>query len=361
MKKKTYIGGELYWKPSLLFSKKKFNLQNYLTTKYPNKHYCLTGGGYYSIFKIIDEINFTPNDEILLPSYLCPTILLPFKKRNIKYKFFKVDKNLDIVIQVLQSKINLHTKAIFFINYFGFPPKDEAIKELKKYKNDGIIIIEDCVQSFFSDIEIIGNYAFNSFRKFLPVDGSVILSDEVVKCTKKKIRTTKYNIYKFIGQILRYFTVEHQIFDLSNLFLKMFSKANDDYYKHEYVGINYMNKLLLSKIDIRQLIDARKQNFKALAGHFKDFALFWDINNNIVPLGFPIILKNRDFLREKLMSKNIFCPIHWHLDTELNLSDNEEIIDLSKQILTIPLATPIEKELLVYLSSEIRRNCETIS
>ena len=106
MKKKSYIGGEYYYKPSILFKKSKFDLYNFLQKKYPNKEFTFTGGGYYSLFRIIDEIGFRDDEEILLPSYLCPTILTPFKRRNIKYDFFRVNKDLKIDIKDLKDRIN---------------------------------------------------------------------------------------------------------------------------------------------------------------------------------------------------------------------------------------------------------------
>ena len=345
MKKKTYIGGEFYWKPSIFFRKKNFDLNEYLKKKYPQKQFTFTGGGFYSLFRIIDDLNFKKEEEILFPSYLCPTILIPFRKRNIQYRFFKVDKKLEIDIDDIKSKITENTKAVFFINYFGFPPNQEKKEFLKKLKKKGIIIIEDMVQSFFSDIELIGDYAFNSFRKFLPVDGSVIISDKLLK-KKEYPTTTKYNLYKFIGQFLRYLTVEHQMIDFSKYFLKLLVKANDEYYRHESVSTNYLNKLFLTKIDVDNLINFYRKNFTTLLKSFSIIAVFKKLDKDTVPLGFPVLIKERDKKRKQLMQKNIFCPIHWRLAEEMIRDEFLESSTFSEKILTIPLSRELSRDTL---------------
>jgi len=335
--KNKFIGGEYYYSPLILFKKKKFDLENYLKDKYSQKYFYFTGGGYYSIFKIIEEIGFENNQEILLPSYLCPTILIPFKKRNIKYRFFRINKNLEIDINDLKSKVNEDTKVVFFIKYFGFPPKNEVLSFLKEIKEKKIILIEDSVQSFFSDIELIGDYCFNSFRKFLPLDGSVIISNDKIKTKHKSKSFTKYFFLKLIGQHLRMLSINFQILDLSKMFLNLFSLANEDYYKHIEVNFNWWNKFILSKYDIGLLKEQRYNNYVSLLDNFKDIALIKEINSNIVPLGFPVLIKNRNEIRKNLISKNIFCPVHWILPDEIDKNEFKDSWYLSEYLLTIPI------------------------
>ena len=341
MKKKIYIGGEYYYKPTILFKKSKFNLNNYLQKKYPNKEFTFTGGGYYSLYRIIDDIDFMDDEEILFPSYLCPTILTPFKKRNIKYKFFQVNKNLEIDIQELKSKINRKTRAVFFINFFGFPPDEQAIEYLFSLKKSGIVLIEDCVQSFFSEINLIGDYAFNSFRKFLPLDGSVIISEHKLNTNTINLRFSMYFFYKGIGKFLRMLNIHFPIIDTSSLFLRLFKLAEDNYYKHEYVNFDFWNKYILSKLDINFMSECREKNFNKMLHEFKELAIINRIKENIIPLGFPILVGNRDEFRKVLISRKIFCPIHWKLPKEINRDEFPDSWNLSENILTIPISENI--------------------
>lgn len=339
--KKIYFGGEHYFTISDLFRKKQFDINKYLKDKYPGKYFSHTGGGFHSIHTIIEDIGFKKDDEILMPSYLCPSILIPFEQKKVNYTFYKVELNLNIDVDDILLKINNKTKAIFIINYFGFTYDDKIRNKLKQIKENGMIIIEDLVQSFFSKHEVIGNYAFNSYRKYLPLDGSAIISEKPIQC-EFDFYFTKYNFYKTIGQILRYLSIHAPIFDLSNLFLLCFKKANENYHKNHSVGMNKLSKYLLSKQKVTDIIQNRRELFSIVSKEFKDTAIFTKLGANDVPLGLPIVIKNREELRTKLMEYNVYCPVHWRIDL---FSGNEfnDTIKLSKTILTIPLSCNINE------------------
>ena len=292
---------------------------------------------------------------------LFPTILIPFRKRNIKYRYFKINKNLEIDIKDLKSKINKNTKAVFFINYFGFSSKKATISFLKEIKEEKIILIEDSVQSFFSDIELIGDYSFNSFRKILPIDGSVIISNNKIKTTQKSKSFTTYFFLKSIGQDLRMLSNKFQILDLSNLFLNLFSLANKEYYKYTDINFNWWNKYILSKYGIEALKEKRLNNYKILLENFESIALFEKIENNIIPLGFPILVTNRDLFRRKLISKNMFCPIHWKLSDEIDKKEFKESWYMSENILTLPINENVSNVELNYLIQKVKELYESLS
>jgi dTDP-4-amino-4,6-dideoxygalactose transaminase len=355
--KKKFIGGEYFYYPSIIFKKKKFDLDSYLNKKYLKKYFYFTGGGYYSIFQIVKEIEFEDNQGILLPSYLCPTILIPFKKYHVKYNFYRINENLEIDINDLKKKINKNIKAVFFINYFGVPPKEEVISFLKEIKKKKIILIEDIVHSFFSDIELIGNYCFNSFRKFLPIDGSVIISNKKMKYIHNSQAYTNYFFLKAIGQHLRMVDNELRIFNFSNAFLKLFKSAIENYYKHTNVNFNWYNKYILSRFDINTLKTKRFNNYVNMLKNFKNIALLGEIKDNIVPLGFPIIIhKNRDRLRNYLIHNNVFCPIHWKLTGEINKNKFKESWFLSENILTLPINESVSNAEMKYLIQKVEEH-----
>ncbi len=357
--KKIFIGGEYYYSPLIIFKKKKFDLDSYLNEKYFEKYFYFTGGGYYSIFQIIKEIEFEDNQGILLPSYLCPTILIPFKKRHIKYNFYRINENLEIDINDLKKKINKNIKAVLFINYFGVPPKKEAISFLKEIKEKKIILVEDIVHSFFSDIKLIGDYSFNSFRKFLPINGSIIISNNKMKYIHNSQSYTIYFFLKAIGQYLRMLDNELRIFNFSKAFLKLFRLANENYYKHTNINFNWYDKYFLSRFDINNLKTKRLNNYINMLKNFKSIALLGEIKDNIVPSGFPIIIhKNRDKLRNYLIHHNIFCPIHWKLTDEINKNKFKESWFLSENILTLPINESVSNAEMKYLKQKMEEYYE---
>ena len=162
---RLFIGGEYFTSPGILFSGRKYSLETDLTNKFPGMFFSCYAGGNYSITRILQQLSLKDQDVVLLPSNLCPSILLPFKKAGINYRFYKINEKLEIDLEDLNKKLDKKSKAIYFINYFGFPQKQEVrtfLLELKK----NIVLIEDAAQSFFSQFEVTGNFIFSSFRNF---------------------------------------------------------------------------------------------------------------------------------------------------------------------------------------------------
>lgn len=332
--KRLFIGGEYFYSPTIFFRKDVFNLEEYLKMRFPTKFYSYTGGGLFSIKNILKEINLGTDDVVLLPSYLCPTILIPFKRLGVNYDYYRIDSSFQIDIDFVKKKLNKNIKCVFFINYFGFPPNLKIGTFLKELQKTGIIIIEDAVQSFFSSFDNIGDYIFNSFRKFFPADGSVIISKNQKKDGKGMY--IKYFIEKFKGQLLRYLYFDAGL-NTENKALKYLNNAKNLYYTYQYAHFSSFNKFLLKKTNVLEKNIIRRENYKYLLNLYKEKSIFKQLPQDVVPLGFPILLDNRDKKRSELIRENIFCPIHWHIPEEVDTCLYSDSHEISKHILTIPL------------------------
>jgi len=337
---KFHIGGEPFYSPALLFNKREFPLSDYIARRFRDKSFVFTGGGVHSLYLILNNINFNKSDYCILPSYLCPTILYPFKKLGIKFKFYRVNTKLEIDNGHLKEMVTDNCKSIFFINYFGFSHSSETLNVLKQFKQKGIIIIEDASQSFFSDFnEIIGNFYFNSFRKFLPLDGSVIISDNKINLLPFN-SYLKYLTLKITAQFLRYMNYMSGI-DLSPLFKPLFKSSESFYYKRYPAYLHKYNRHLIEKFNFEVLVSKRQEYINQLINDFSEFSFVKELPDNVVPLGYPVICRERDEVRKQLMNENIFCPVHWHLPDEVCTDDFKESTHLSKKILTLPVSDSI--------------------
>ncbi len=200
------IGGEPFYSPFKLISLPKNNIRNYFLERFPGKHLTYTYGGYYSLRVILQHLKLSKDEKVLLPSYMCPTILYPFKELGILYEFYKVNNNLQIDLVDLSNRVDDKAKVVFFINYFRFKQSDEVITALLKLKENGIIIIQDVVQDFYvQNSDLIGNYAFMSFRKFFPCEGSIIISQDKIDDVVIKGKNKTYFYNKLKGRFMRYF------------------------------------------------------------------------------------------------------------------------------------------------------------
>ncbi len=353
MDRKIYIGGEPFINPLSLLIKRKLNFNNFLKSTYSN--YYQTGGGYFSILNILQNIQFDKDEIVLLPSFLCPSILKPFKKINIKYKFYKINKNLQIDIADLKSRINENVKVIFYINYFGFLPKKEVLSELQKFQKKGIYLIEDCAQCLLPPKISISDFRFNSFRKFLPVDGSLLITDRKLKIQKNK-KISKYVIIRDFARFLRFINAKLFI-NTSKIFLKLIAKSDTEkfYYHNNNSSLSFISKILLSKFSFESIKANRRKIFYEIVDVLKDKCIYNTLEDDTIPLGVPIIINARDNIRKQLIDKNIFCPIHWKLSEEIDKKKFAESWELSEQILTIPIRENFSELDMQYLINNIKK------
>ena len=331
------IGGEPYYSPWKLLTPRKNNIHSNFLERFPGKYLTYTYGGYYSLRVILQHIKILKEEKVLLPSYLCPTILYPFKELGIKYEFFKVDSNLIIDLNDLSKHVDGKTKAIFFINYFGFKQPYEVITALIKLKENGIIIIQDVVQDFYlQSRDLIGNYAFMSFRKFFPCEGSIIISQDKFDDVVIKGKNKTYFNNKLKGRFMRYFHYKYGCKEES--FLSAFYKANESYRLAENIEYTSYDEYVLNRINFNKDKETRRHNFTMLLERFGDKALFKSLPDNVVPLVFPVIVRERSNLQRKLREENIYCPVHWKLSDEFKGDVCKESVELSEKIMSISIS-----------------------
>ncbi|ERI90771.1 hypothetical protein HMPREF1982_03809 [Clostridiales bacterium oral taxon 876 str. F0540] len=327
------IGGE-HWFTLEMFKKNNDNFKDLDAV--------FLSGGQSAIRFVIEDIDFSSSDFILMPSYLCPSILYPLIEKNIKYEFYNVQSDLSIDLDNLRHKISKYSpKAIFFIDYFGFYNNKETIDFMNQCKLKGIKIIEDAVQMFwFNNKKFIGDYVFNSYRKFLPIDGSVVVCNNV-----NNYYWSKDNYYEIINTA----RMNKSLYYNYNIgkeddFLELFRLAEEEYYNRDkIIGLDNNSKYMLSKIDEAYISRKRIENYRyvynKLIGTDKVKILYNtnQISDN-VPLGIPILVKERNNIRKFLASKNIFCPVHWNI-SEINFFGNSFYDNkyLSENILMIPI------------------------
>lgn len=344
------IGGEFWFQSDLQNSS--------INNKLPSNG-TLLDGGIGALRFILNDICFNNNEILLLPSYLCPTIIDLVKSLNIQYSFYSINSKLEIdttSIEEIISKFNV--KAVLFINYFGIYHSDITKNFLINLKNKGVFLIEDAVQTFWisKSENFIGTYVFNSFRKFLPIDGSIVLSNKQHNFTPindeyfSLINMARHNktslIYKGIGD-------EYEI-------LSIFEKANISYYKRSEIhGMNYEDINFLKRLPIEQLITKRRENCNFLLSKIANtpkISLIYNFANfnSTVPLAIPILINNRDYIRSELMKYKIYTPIHWNLNKEVHIQNFADSLTVSNTILSLPIDWRYDLHHMEYLSKALK-------
>lgn len=335
------VGGEFVFPPGIIANKDYHQFSDYGKNIDGYKRY-YTFGAYFSSKAIIQNIGFQKGDYVLLPSYLCPTMIYPFKEAGIKYDFYKIREGLLPDLEDIEKKTCKGLKAVLFVDYFGYSYKKYLSGIVSFLRAKGIVTIQDTVQSWIDNEDaLFADYCYNSVRKYSPFEASVIFSrgKMTYETTFKPIR--KYLLHKRYAQLLRYYHLNYGCFKPER-FLKHIEIANNAYHVKGIIGMPESNRWLLDRIDFSAMSRKRKIVFSILKNNLGLKSIVSVDLGNSTPLGMPVYLENRDNKKNMLHKQNIHCPLHWLLSEEIDKNEHAFGWDLQDHALTLPLNVKIQ-------------------
>ena len=259
---------------------------------------------------------------IYLPYYSCDVLLEPIKKLGLTHIFYRIDKELDPIIDFTVND----QECFLYVNYFGIK-NDTVLKLSRQYPS----LIVDNSQAFFSK-PLPGVDTFYSCRKFfgVPDGGYVSLSDP-------------------------FFVSMHvdTSFDRCAHLLKNIDCGAEagyhDYQKNEEVlknqaikEMSVLTRKVMSSVNYEDCSKRRSANFLHLNKHlaeFNELNLNFDALN--APLAFPFLI-SRPGLREYLIKNKIFVATYWPNVLEW-VSDESFEYRLTKHLLPLPIDHRYEK------------------
>lgn len=266
--------------------------------------------------------------RIWLPSFLCDTILIPFELLGIDCQFYAVDASLQ---PDFEDCALAEGDAICVISYFGFSHKDAIYEHLSSC---GVIIIEDLCQAFYQEPHPLADFSVKSLRKFFAVpDGAIVCAKndyQVAWAYQDEERTDlAWGIEAISGR-----TLFDQGLSASESWYECFQKSEAAMPIGCIPMSDYTKAQIASKIDFEGEAQQRMENFDCLLSGLSEIALF-GVREKSTPIGFPVIVHDRDRVRHKLYNAKIYPPVHWDVSnvTPVRFSQSHE---LSKHIMTLP-------------------------
>jgi len=338
------IGGEFGLPSEYLRERATNQFAEY--TNYPRKIFLSSGRG--ALRLVAKALQLGEEEEVLLPSYLCKEILKPFQMEGSRVKFYKVDETLNVDVGDVESKIGRNTRALLFIHYFGFPqPSTPKIRSLCTRNN--VFLIEDLVQSFLTRsggklLGSAGDVTLSSYRKWIPMpDGALLgINDESFRppSIERTSRAASLHVkYRIKGLKLKGKYLKNPKFS-KRIFRKVFVDA-DKLLDTTPIEISGYSKKMLPKFDFAAIIDKRRTNFQRLLNNLKRAKsvtpLHKKLPNGVCPLGFPILVKDRESVKKMLVRNRIYPPVHWKLPKEVDENEFPVSWRISNHILTLPI------------------------
>ena len=308
-----------------------------------------------SALRLLREI--LPPGKILLPSYICESVYACFPADRVC--FYQLTQDLQIDGDSLFQQLNGDVSALYLHYFNGVLPGETMLRELRKAREERkFLIVEDTTHSMFSSPLTIGDYGVCSLRKWFPIpDGGVLYGRNLNGLTangeapwvREKARAMRWKQIYLSGRGERSRKTEYR---------RLFAACDHALdAQRDCYGMSELSRKILAGCSVLQTCSARKRNAARIqTAVMEEFPwiqpLAWTRENEC-PLACPIKVRERDALRAYLISKNVYCAVHWPLrGTPMEAMETAAVSD---QELSLPIDQRYHEAEMEYLLNCLRR------
>jgi hypothetical protein len=350
-----FVGGEFYYDTYWLREEPTL----------PTEDMIFLNGGKACLIVIGEYLLDHGIKKILLPSYLCPTIVTTLEHCGLTCEYYQVNPDFSINLDDLAQKASNH-RSVYFINYFGFTHPPVVRNYLAGLRGKGVVVVEDNAQAGFTDHNT-GDFIFNSMRKLAAYDGGyLITSFDVTPCIDKYrglpnrrlpvIREYRKNLATYLFQG----TGDHA--ELVRLY-----EHAEKYYETDFmVEGDPEERAQIERLDWVGIKQARRENYDCLLNLISGIPelspVFPSLQEDVMPLGLPVYVSrvSRDWLFDELGKAGIGLTIHWDgLLRDPRLNRNQVAVGMASSILTLVIDQRTSHKQLDYMVHTILGCIET--
>ena len=275
-----------------------------------------TSSGRCAISLVLTDITVSFK-RALLPSFTCESVIDPFVQQGYKVAFYSLGDELNITRERFLDEVRKANPEVILIhNYFGFNTTSEIRGLIQNLKEEGVVVIEDLTQSLYSSFgRLPADYYIGSFRKWDGIpDGGFALKTSGYFKSKPSKEDSSLVAAKISAMLAKYeFLFNNQ--GEKAMFLEKFSEAErllED--EKEIFRMSDFSQKEQANLNVEKLKKSRRRNYSHLLQSVSESVkpLFGILPDEVVPLYFPIICKNRRTeIQIWLRSNSIFAPVVW--------------------------------------------------
>jgi len=271
--------------------------------------YCLSGRTAIDLI-LQDILSRKKVRSVYMPSWCCDSMIAPFIARGVNVKFYDFGETDGL------DDIDVY----YLTNYFGYENTLD-IEKVRKIKEKGAIILYDRTHSFLIEDEKyreVSDYSFASIRKWMGVvSGAVIDGMSLTPVLKDcnyiiEKETAMRDKYRYL---MGDKSVRKDNFLAS--FVEFGHKLSSDYCNFKMDDLSYT---LYKLEDLQIMKRRRKNNASFIHQNLKGVEFLYELTPDAVPLFVPVLFKTkelRDYVRRKLIEKQIYCPVHWPIPAQI--------------------------------------------
>ena len=270
--------------------------------------------------------------QVWLPSYLCAAMLEALPEHP-RIRFYGVDGRFRPADDGWIREIRRGDLAVF-IDYFGFTVWGEHGREARRA---GAWVVEDACQALLNDgFSEHAHYVVASPRKFVGVpDGGILLARKGAELPGSEELPPPSPAWWLDALAASQLRGEFDRHGGGRAWFPLFQKT-DAMSPCQPMRMSELSALLLRhRIDYEEIGRRRRENYRFLASELADVAIFPDLGPGVVPLGFPVRIRDRDRLRQALFDAEIYPAVHWPI-ADVVPQEFETSHRLAGEIMTLP-------------------------
>lgn len=331
-----------------------------------------------AIWHSIDVLGLIPGDAVLMPSYHHGIEVETLLKKGLKLDYYRIDEQLKIDFNHLESSLSPATKVLYVIHYFGFP---QPMKKLKAFaQRHNLKLIEDCALSLFScsnnqQLGTFGDVGIFCLYKTLPVPhgGMLVLNDSSLSLPAQARRPDMLSTAAYLGNRLLDnldinfagvgFRINKSIKSAARVFKRRLPSeqvpvdTEQLVAEHLGLGVSPITHYLIERLDAEHIVKQRRSNYVLLASLLKgEVELpFPELPDGVCPLFFPIIAKNKLALHTKLVERGIEAVYFWSRNhPDVPVGKFPEVDYLRQHLLEIPIHQGLKSKHIEYIATILK-------
>lgn len=272
--------------------------------------------------------------KVYMPYYTCDVMLEPITKLNLEYEFYNIDSNF---LPIFNFKSLKENEVFVYNNYFGI-----CDKQTNEVASNCENLIIDNSQAFYSK-PIKGVDTFYSPRKFFGLpDGSYLFTDTLLD----------YNLDKDISYV-RCGHLLGRIDTNAEQHFQVYKDNSKSLYNHSIKEMSNLTQRILNSIDYKTISDKRRQNFNFIQnelGKINEIKL--DISTTEVPMVYPLLMKNSNEIKKKLIQNKIYIATYWPNVLKWSGEGSYEYY-LSNNLLALPIDQRYDIEIIKQITHNL--------
>lgn len=306
--------------------------------------------------------------RVLLPDYLCESMLMPFEDYHFEVHFYPIRRDFSIDTEKLNEIVrNVEPDLLYVMSYFGFDTLQNAKDLINNYQKQDIRILEDVTHSYYGEFDsFTPDYKIGSFRKWCGLEeGGFLWSSSLqegmmfYEHRSSMINTNVLDLKKTCFDKKR----EYLNYNEQNDYVNLYEKS--EWYLDTQVEIYSMSESVRKKLWIMGTDEIKKKrihNFKLISERLKNIEGIIptkiDRYEMGVPLYFPMYMEEgkRDFLRKCARDYDIYLPIIWPKSLKVDKYFVENRI--YENILCVPCDQRWEAKDILYMCDVIEKIME---